>query len=105
MYESLKSNIEAFKNEINQKYAPDGRIDIKNIGIYQENLDAAQVLLDAINKDETWDAAQEQYNKITNMAKVKQAIAAIIGDGTIIPEWKADESDYSTMVLDAIEIM
>lgn len=105
MYSELKSNIEIFKNELNQQYAPHGKVAVKDVGTYQENIDAAQVLLDSINENENWDVAQEQYNKLTDMAKVKQAIAAIIDDGTIIPEWEAEEYDYSTMVLDAIEIM
>lgn len=103
MYEPLKANIEAFKEEINQKYAPNGKVDIKNVGTYQENIDGAQVLLDAINENENWDVAQEQYNKLTDITKVKKAIAAIIHDGTVIPEWIADEYDYSTMVLDALD--
>lgn len=105
MYESLKSNIETFKKEITKQYAPDGKVAVKDVGTYQENIDAAQVLLDAINENETWDVAQEEYSKLTDMAKVKQAIAAIIDDGTIIPEWEAEEQDYATMVLDAIEMM
>ena len=105
MYEPLKANIEAFKEEINQQYAPDGKVAVKDVGTYQENIDAAQVLLDSIKDNENWDVAQEEYNKLTDMAKVKQAIAAIIHDGGIIPEWQAEEQDYATMVLDAIEIM
>ena len=105
MYSELKANIETFKKEITKQYAPDGKVAVKDVGTYQENIDAAQVLLDSIKDNENWDVAQEQYNKLTDMAKVKQAIAAIIDDGGIIYEWEAEEYDYSTMVLDAIESM
>lgn len=105
MYSELKSNIETFKKDITQQYAPNGNVAVKDFGTYQDNMTAAQVLLDALNDDETWDVAQEQYNKLTDFAKVKQAIAAIIDDGNIIPEWEAESYEYSTMVLDAIESM
>lgn len=105
MYETLKENIETFKKDITQQYAPNGNVAVKDVATYQDNMNAAQVLLEALNEDETWDVAQEQYNKLTDLAKVKQAIAAIINDGNIIPEWEAESYEYSTMVLDAIELM
>lgn len=105
MYENLKANIETFKNDITQQYAPNGNVAVKDFGTYQDNMTAAEILLDALNEDETWDVAQEQYNKLTDLAKVKQAIAAIIDDGNIIPEWEAESYEYSTMVLDVIDLM
>lgn len=44
MYESLKSNIETFKKEITEQYAPEGKVAVKDLAIYQENIDAAQVI-------------------------------------------------------------
>lgn len=105
MYEELKNNIMKFKVETSDEYTDGyGKIHVDNIGAYQDNMNGAQVLLDAINKEENWDVAQEQFNKLDGIDKVRQAIQLIIDD-TIIPEWQADEYDYTTMVLDAIQYM